>query len=216
MANVIKGDSSQVDSFQPDTLENIDMEGTGGKGYVDPAALLAEARQEAEIKVQEAYAEGLRRGIAKGEEEFRENIGQSMEVLQQVASALQESRELYIQEMEKHLLTFVQKVAGKVIQQEVSGHHDIVLSTVRALLSKLFDQETVSLFVNPNDLALLVENKEDLLEQFSSIKQLEIHPDEEVQSGGCFAKTNSLVIDGSLEAQLNEIIEQLRQFESEE
>jgi flagellar assembly protein FliH len=216
MANVIKGDTSDVDSFHPGTLENIDLDGTGDKGYVDPAALLAEARQEAEAKVQEAYAEGMRRGIAKGEEEFQEHIGQSADVVQQVAAALQEAREQYIHEIEENIVALVNLVSKHVIRQEVSIHQDIVLNTVRALLSKLFDQESVSLFVNPNDLELLVENKEDLLEQFSSIKQLEIHPDEGIESGGCFAKTSSLVIDGALNTQLTEIVDQLRQTESQE
>jgi len=216
MANVIKGDSSHVDPFQHDILENIDIDGTGEKGYVDPAAILAEAREEAAAKVQEAYAEGMRRGIAKGEQDFQEHIGQSGEVLQQVASALNESRDLYIQEIEQHIAKFAQMIAEKIIRQEVSVKPEIVLNTVQALLTKLFDQEVVSIFVNPNDLELLVQNRESLLEEFSSIQHLDIQPDEKIESGGCLAKTSTLVIDGTLRVQMDEIANQILQTESHE
>ena len=71
------------------------------------------------------------------------------------------------------------------------------------------DEERVVLRVNPQDLETLREHRIQLLEEFEGIKQLELQPDDTINPGGCVAVTEHLRIDGRLESQLEQIMNQL-------
>ena len=64
----------------------------------DPAMILEQARAEAEEKVQEAFAEGMRRGIVAGEEKFNESVGETARMLSQAVETLQQARQEFLDE----------------------------------------------------------------------------------------------------------------------
>ncbi len=210
MSRILKLDDGRDDhvaNYERDPLEEV--RGESGNSTLDPAYILAEARAEAEQKVKEAYAEGKRRGIESGEEEFRTSVGQAADIMEQVVAALEESRKEFLDELEPQLARLAQAVAARILTYEASHSEDVVRQMARAVLESVLDQEQVTLRVHPGDLDVLGAYREELLRTFERIKQLELIPDESVESGGCVAETSTLVVDGQLATRLQRVIDHL-------
>ena len=184
-------------------------EDASAEAAADPAAVLEQARLEAEEKVREAYAEGMRRGIEAGEEKFNESVGGSAAMLNQAAESLKQARAEFLESIEPQMVQLATSIASKILDCETQISAEVVKRTTRTVLERILGEERVVLRVNPQDLATLREHRIQLLEQFEGIKQLELHPDESVAPGGCIAVTEHLRIDGRLESQLEQIMNQL-------
>ena len=212
MAKIIKSYTSEEDrvfDYVRNPLESIFLDDSSGSSFVVPAQILADARAEAEVKAQEAYAEGLRRGLEKGEAEFMESIGNAGDVLEQLTVQLQEERVTFQERIEGQVLELVRVVASKVLQREIELGTEVTSILVRGALNELAGEESVVVRVNPSDLENIVARREELLEQFERLKQLDIVPDESVESGGCLAESEQLYIDAQLSSQLTLLIDRL-------
>lgn len=175
----------------------------------DPAMILEQARADAEEKVREAYAEGMRRGLAAGEEKFNESVGETARMLNQAAETLQQARQEFLDELEPQMVRLATSIASKIINRETQISSEIVQRTTRSVLERVLDEERVVLRVNSKDLDILREHRIQMLEDFEGIKQLELQADDSIDPGGCIAVTEHLRIDGRLESQLEHILNQL-------
>lgn len=184
-----------------DGFEELDL--------ADPVAILNQARSEAEQKVREAYAEGLRRGQAAGEKQFAESVARAGEMLAEAAAALREERRRFIESLAPQVVRLALGVSMRILRREASLSEDVVTSTVRAALAKLADQERIVLRVHPQDLAALRAKRVTLLDEFEGVGQIDLVPDETVGPGGCVAETPRVLLDGRLDRQLEEILDQL-------
>jgi flagellar assembly protein FliH len=210
MSRILKlddGREDQVSDYQRDALEEV--RGESGNSTLDPAYILAEARAEAERKVQEAYTEGHRRGVESGEAEFKTTVGEAADIIEQVVASLEESRKSFLDELEPQLAHLAQAIAARILTYEASHSEEVVRQMARAVLESVLDQEQVTLRVHPGDLEVLRAYREDLLRTFEGIKQLELIPDPSVETGGCVAETSTLVVDGQLTTRLQHIIDHL-------
>jgi len=198
-----KGD--EVSIFERLALD----EEASAEAAADPAIVLEHARQEAEEKVREAYAEGMRRGIEAGEEKFSESVGESATMLSQAAESIKQAREEFLESLEPQMVQLATSIASKILDRETQVSTEVVKRTTRTVLERVLDEERVVLRVNPQDLETLREQRVQLLEEFEGIKQLELRADETIAPGGCVAETENLRIDGRLESQLEEIMNQL-------
>lgn len=210
MTKVIKSIEAKQDSvaeYERGALEAIGP--FGGADSIDPATVLAEARAEAERKVKEAYAEGMRRGTAAGQERFDTSVARAEDLLKSAGETMQVERAAFLESLETQVVDLAYSIAEHVLRREASVSRDLVESTARTALERLLDQEQVTLRVNPDDLKVLQEKQVTLLEDFPGLKQLEVIPDEEIAPGGCVATTQRLVVDAQLQSQLDRICSQL-------
>lgn len=212
MARIIKLSEvhlGNVVAYERSSLQAMGPEYVGDDGFVDPVIVLEEARAAAEEKVQQAYAEGLRRGMQAGLEQFNESVGQAAEMLQQAATSMEEARTVYLKDLESNLLRLASAIVSRILSREVQVSPEVVKDMTLAALERVMDQEKVTLRVNPHDLEAIREHKVHLLAQFDVIRQLEVLPDEAVAPGGCIAETAELSIDAQLESQLESLINQM-------
>lgn len=212
MARVIKPQGAggdKVASYERSTFERPSLNGSNGDEAMDPAAILAQARDEAEAKVREAYAEGMRRGMEAGEEKFNDSVGSSAQLLSQAADTIQTAHEEFLATLEPQMVKLATSIASKIIEREAQISPEIVKRTARSVIERVLDEERVVLQVNPKDLETLREHRIQLLEEFEGIKHLELKPDDSIAPGGCIAVTENLRIDGRLESQLEQILNSL-------
>ena len=210
MSKIIKSfeaHQQDVALYERHALEAIHSEQSGNGEFVDPAIILAEAREEAEAKVKEAYAEGMRRGLEAGEKTFRESVGESEKMLNDAAGALQKARDEFIEALEPQLAKLALRIAERILRRETQLSPDIAKESARAALEHVMGQENVKLHVNPDDLKVIREHRIAILEEFDGISHFDIVPDETVGSGGCIAKTDHLQVDARLEAQLEKVFD---------
>ncbi len=215
MRKIIKTDDmsiAKLSVYEHDELYTLEG-GPDGRSYVDPAAILAEARADAERLVREAYAEGLRRGEAAGrqsaEEQFVASIAEAAAMLKAASGAIESARAAFLEDTGTHVARLAVAAAERIVRREVSLDREIVKATARAALEKLTGEERVQLRVHPADLDAIRLHRVDLLERFEGLRQLDVSADETVSPGGCIAETSGLVVDAGIETQLAEILDRL-------
>jgi flagellar assembly protein FliH len=211
MPKVIKTDVQHreiVSAFERSTLDP-----ENANAFRNPegeaAQIVARAREEAEVIAQEAYEEGLRRGIEEGERKFLETVAGSAEALRSAAHRIEQSHEEFMDEIEPQLVRLAASIASKIIERESSLSADLVRRTVRSALEKVIDEEQVVLKVNPKDLEILRAHRAELMEEFDAIKRIDLVADEGIDAGGCIAQTASVRIDARLASQLEKILNEL-------
>ncbi len=212
MPRVIKGTGlvdGVINAYERGALEAIDPDMLGEDGRADPAAVLAQAREQAEQLVREAYAEGMRRGAEAGKQQFDTAIREAADVLHAAAEELKLARAEFLFQTQREIVRLAGAMAQQVLRREVQLDEKLATETARAALLKLCDQERVTLRVHPQDLAALKEQRIALLEEFDGIEQLDVRPSEDVARGGCIAESATLYIDAQLDAQLRQILERL-------
>lgn len=210
MPRIIKTENDgkeAVSAYERSSLDEAASEAL--HSAVDPAAILEKARADAEEKVREAYAEGMRRGIEAGEEKFNESVGDSARMLSQASETLQQARQEFLDTLEPQMVQLATSIASKIINRETQISSEIVRQTTRNVLERVLDEERVVLRVNSEDLETLREHRIQLLEEFEGIKQLELQADDSIAPGGCIAVTEHLRVDGRLESQLEQVLNQL-------
>ena len=173
------------------------------------ANALTEARGAAERKVQEAYEEGLRRGMEEGERRFAESIAQCTEALREAAEHLKASHQQYLDALEPEVFDLVRLITERVVGREIRTDPNLVLDTVRRALECLTSEEKLRIRVNPVDLAAMKEHRVTLLQDFEGIKHIEVVADEEVTLGGCLVDSTRIHVDARLETLLAHVLNEL-------
>lgn len=189
--------------------ESMNPDDLSGGSYVDPAAILAEARTQAELLVEESYAKGMSRGVTAGEQQFAESVGQAAAMIGEVAQQLNEHRASYVENIESQVVALTHLVASKILGREVAASPELVNGMVHGAVERLSMEERVRVRVNSSDLDRVQATESDLREQFTRITHLEIIADDSIETGGCVAESDALYVDAQLSAQLNEVIDGL-------
>lgn len=211
MTRVLKSSERDVDAYPAYEHELLEaLAGAGlDDGAMDPAAVLAEARAEAERRIQEAYAEGLRLGTEAGKAKFAESVGESAEALKAAAEAIREAHERFIESLEPQVMELVRALTARILHREARTEPELVLSTLRSALSTLAKPGALTARLNPSDLATLRDHKAALLDEFDGVERLDVVSDNGVARGGCIVETDSVRVDARLDAQLNQILDAL-------
>ena len=171
--------------------------------------LLAQARQEAERKVQEAYAEGLRRGVEAGREQYLKSVAESAAALQAAAQSIQEARDEFLRSLEPQVVELAVAMARRILHREIGTDPECVRRTARKALEHLADCESVVIHVNPDDLEGMRVEKVKLLDEFDGLRQVTLQADASVGPGGCVVETSLMQVDARIEAQLEETLNAL-------
>lgn len=176
-----------------------------------PEMILAQAREDAARKVQEAYAEGLRRGQEAGRAAFDKSVAQSAAALAATAEVLKEAREAFLASLEPEVVELVGTIAAAVIQREAALDPGIIHATVHRALQALLDREHVVVRLHPDDHQAVHEQKLGLLEEFDGIQRFELQSDESVAPGGCIVDSTLMQVDARLDTQLARILKEMNE-----
>ncbi len=214
MAKIIKSwdvNSQEYPSYRRNALEILkaDLHRSSGTLALDPRQILDDARHEAELKVREAYAEGLRRGTEAGQAKFAEAVGTAAEALEHAAAAMREAQAEFLLSLEPQVVALAAAIAERILRREPSIEPERVRTTVHEALVHLEKRERITLRMNPADLEALKEQNIALLEEFDAIDDLEIIPDDSVAPGGCVAQSELLEVDARMESQFQKIVDAL-------
>lgn len=173
------------------------------------AAIMEEARAEAELKVREAYEEGLKRGTDAGRQAFEESIAQCAAALESAAAAMQETRRAFLDSLEPQVLALSKLVAERVLQREVRTDDALIVDTVHRALVKIADRQALRVRVNPNDRAALEEHQVALLESFPAGVSFVVEADENVDPGDCIVDSDVACVEARMEDLLADVLDAL-------
>jgi flagellar assembly protein FliH len=174
------------------------------------ARFLQEKEQEKEAAHQagfeagqaQGYAEGHAAGLAEGQAQSQDEIVRFQSMLNHIADRWDhvfKSADLDVTQ-----LAFA--VAKNIVGSVVDAHDDLVLQSVRDCLKYVQDTTQLTIYVHPEDLALVRGNRSHWQEAYERIESLNIEADESIEKGGCLIETPS----GDIDAQISSRLEKLQ------
>ena len=181
--------------------------------FTDPEtirrAVLAEAREEAARKIQEAYAEAFERGMEAGREHFAQSVGQSASALASAAEAIRKAREEFLVSLTPQVIELTALIVRRILGRESREDPELIHLTVRRALEKMADQQRLVVKVHPADLEALRAHKIRLLEDFPGVDILEVQASDSVSAGGCIVESERMHVDARLETLLGNLLSAL-------
>lgn len=149
-------------------------------------------------EVEEAYARGYQEAL--------EGAGQRLEsATQALAAALDDVgrlRETLTRNSKQDMLRLVMTVAEQVIREQAAVDGKVVLNVIENALHEAVRSDHYRIFVNPQDLAAVVEQKPLFLTSISGLKNVHVEADETITTGGCRVDSEFGAVDATLETQL--------------
>ena len=220
MSRIIKQsevDVEEVDSYVHETFAmpvvETDGDYTEDAEPIDPeeerAAILAAARDEAEVKVREAYEEGYRRGEQKAIDEFQARAGEATQVFEQAAEAVRLARENFMEQLAPQVVSIARAVSERVALRECQSDPDLIARVAREALGHVASSQTITIIVNPEDMAIVQEHKPELIEAYARIEEIHLVADDSIERGGCQIDAQSTIVDASFQAMIERALEAL-------
>ena len=154
------------------------------------------------------YAEGYSDGLAKANEQVAEKSHALQTLLSSLPEAIADNRlELSTEIADVVLLITKQLFINQQLNQEA------ISQQIAHILSSLNEQQTIELFLHPNDLALLQQGQISI--DLKNTQNLRIKADNGLTLGGCIIKSEHGVFDGSIERQIDNLKHVLLQMKHE-
>jgi flagellar assembly protein FliH len=216
MAAIIKSTRRSTSAAEPaaQAFQFDDME----RAYVghvrtEAAKIIAEARREAaQIKVR-AAEEGKQAAFAAVEAAVRARLDQQLHsaiaAIRQTAVQISESRQAWQQHWQAHAVALAVAIAARICRRQIEQNPKITLAWIREALELATGSEQVTLRLNPDDLAVLAGQIDELSRDLKGVGAIRVVADPAVTAGGCRVETEFGSLDQQIETQLNRIREEL-------
>jgi len=180
---------------------------------IDPEVIreeiMAAARQEAAQKVQEAYQEGLERGMQAAQDRFEASLANCTETLNAAAAAILNAHDEFLETLEPQVVALVKLMTQRVVEAELRTTPESLQNMARRALSRLAGQFSVTLLVHPDDLEALKLHQVSLLDSVSGVDNLHILASDTIKPGGCIAQSEEMEVDARIETLVSRVLDAL-------
>jgi flagellar biosynthesis/type III secretory pathway protein FliH len=153
----------------------------------------------------EGFAQGRAEGVAVTAAAYEKKIDALQQRITEFLQSLETAKRSIFSNAEHLLLKLCCAMVRKVIDREVSLHHDIVLGVLKKALTYIGHHERMVVRVAPDDLELVAQRKDFWFPVAQRLKDITIEADARIQRGGCIVESNAGVVDARLGVQLEEI-----------
>ncbi|TAJ99477.1 MAG: hypothetical protein EPO39_16620 [Candidatus Manganitrophaceae bacterium] len=157
------------------------------------------------------------RGFASGEKAGREFGLQQIEATHQLLSGLLEELQAVkpnlIKSAEKEILQLALAVARRILRQEISQNPEKLLGSIRTVLQKMGQIETLLIHLHPQDLERLRKDRDKVVEWVGKVQWLRLEADGSLRPGECIIESNDQIVDMRIDSQLAVIEEELLKTE---
>lgn len=187
--------------------------------------VIAEAsRQAAEIKAQatseglaegqqQGFEQGLSKGKSQGEADAREKHDQSLlELIDQWQTQLRafdEDRDRLLESCRTQAIQLALAIARRVIYRVVHNDPLIVADQLADALAMVAQTSEVEVVVHPDQEVLVREVLPDICATLQQVDSVSLTLDSALTPGGCLVRTRGGAIDGTIETQIDRIIDEL-------
>jgi flagellar assembly protein FliH len=113
-------------------------------------------------------------------------------------------RHKIIESAEPEIVRLSVAVAERILNAHVAQQPEAVLDMVRSAITRLVNRETVTVRVNPADIALMREHRDHLM-AMNDIDNMRVIEDQRVDRGGVVIETDAGTIDAKISTQLREV-----------
>lgn len=169
----------------------------------------------------QGHAEGLEQGRAEGKAAVLAELAPQLQAMEaawvEALQGFEQNREAMLGKARHDVLQLALEIARRVTHRSIECDPDAVLGQIGAVLDQLTRPTTLRLAVHPADAPLVRETLPTLLSKFENAQHAEVHEDDTLRRGSVVARTASGgVLDASVAAQLDRIVEELLPDESQD
>lgn len=167
------------------------------------AQVFEESKSMREEATKQGYAEGLKRA----QEEIEADRQMALEQARIIVEDGRRIKNEMLSNVERDMVRLVLAIARKVIVADLGVQPEAIVSIVRQAISNLDDPDYVKVYVNPEDMNILIEslNWEGLTEIGSKEIDVEVKGDKRITRGGCVIESAGGMVDAQLENRLEAI-----------
>ena len=194
MSKVLSGDAmSGFKRWQvPDVVVGESRDGHSGSNKYLTAVQLERIQKQA---YDEAYARGLKEGVAAGQTHIREQA----QVFVGLANALHNPIKQTDEIIENEIVMMCMSIAKQIIRREISLDSGHIISVIREALAALpVASQKVRIFLHPDDVVLVRKGLAELNDDIS----WSVVDDLTLTRGGCKVTTENSQIDATLETRI--------------
>lgn len=206
MSKIFKHTSIKTAPFMPENLGFVET--------LEAALPEAEAAENVGSNIEEMEREAYEKGFQAGEKAGFELGRQKAEVifngLARIVEGLSTFKESLFKPCEKEMVDLTIAISKKVVQRELELKKDSVIDAVRTALAAVIAGGDIVIKINPKDMEVLLQHKNELARYGDGVKGVKLEPDEGVSKGGCLVDTNFGEIDASIDSIMGEIEERLK------
>lgn len=159
------------------------------------------------VKHREVIIEEISKIKSKAEDEGFE-IG-----LKKVVDVIVEYEKMYFDvktELEGMITDLVITCVKKIVNEEIAEKPHIIKNTIQEALKTISDSRKIVIFVNPEDIAIVREQKKALASFLENSKTLKVEAVEDIEKGGCVIKTESGVLNAKISSMISKLEESLK------
>lgn len=188
--------NAQIEEANRQAAETIE------KARREAEKLLEQAEQEAEELKAKAQQQGYQDGLQQAAGEAEKIRRQAREVLQQA----EEIRRQTLEQMEQEILNLAVEIAEKFVAAQLKLDPEMTVEVAKEAVQLVKDREQVIIYVNPGEVNIYMQKKEELKQALPEHTALNIIADPQVKPGGCLINTEQGMVDATADSRWQEII----------
>lgn len=149
----------------------------------------------------EAFAKGYQQGERAGLEAGSARTEAMLRQLTQTIEELAHLRKAMIRQTEEQMVRLALAMARRVVRREIALDKDFALAMARVALDRLGERTSTTIHLHPDDYAVAAGRK---VEDWAGA-HVSVVSDPAVTRGGCVVDSDLGMVDGTIEAQFDEI-----------
>ncbi|HTX57784.1 MAG TPA: FliH/SctL family protein [Candidatus Acidoferrales bacterium] len=151
----------------------------------------------------DARAAGHEQGYAAGKTEAHDELAPAITTIRELIESVRAQRGAAIAAAEPELARLAMAIAERIVHSELQTNSSIIVENVRQALTRLVSREVVTLRVNPIDLDMIRQHRDEIVSA-GDVEHLRIVEDQRVDRGGVVVETDAGTIDSKISTQLRE------------
>lgn len=201
------------------SLEDLRIEdlyadlGGGAESVSDEEARLraeAEAREEQERLVRDAYSRGFEEGRREGEQTEATRLKNAVRAAEAALAEVHENEERWINSIEENICALAVAVARQIVDQELKGDPALVADLVQRALDEFPVGQPVRIRIHPRDQAVIESRgSEGRMPSAMGGREVQWLADANLVPGGCLVEGRDRIIDGRIDTALERVYRRL-------
>ena len=157
-------------------------------------------------KLNHVYQQGFDEGLSLQKDKIVAELKQRVDLLDKIAKEVASFKSEIFKSSDEIVVNLALEIARKIINYQVTDDTSTILEVVKKALKKLTAMENkFVVHINPEDEEVLSLHIEELANQTTSSRHIEIQADNRITKGGCLVESDFSTIDATIETQMQEI-----------
>lgn len=198
-----------VDAVRAEAAQLIEDASADAQRLLEDARARAmELIDEAEHRASEIEASAKQAGFEQGQHDGRAaaqaEMDEMVETMRGLIDMARVERHKIIEGAEPEIVRLSVAIAERILHAHVALDPATVLEMTRSAIARIVNRETVTVRINPADIAIMREHRDHLM-AMNDIDNMRLIEDQRVDRGGVLIETEAGTIDAKVSTQLREV-----------